>query len=116
MAMYGICEICCEPRKMNHDHEPDTGPRNYRGWLCTLCNSRLGWLERNRSMITKYLERNHEIDKPLFYSLDDCLQDAQKRGEAMMREYYESRRLERSRRRALARDTARPKALLQAAI
>ena len=57
-------------------------------------------------MITKYLERNHEIDKPLFYSLDDCLQDLQKRSEAMMREYYEEERLERRRRRARARDVA----------
>lgn len=57
-----ICEICGvseshnlngKNTKMAMDHDHETGI--FRGRLCSSCNRNLGWYERNKESIEKYL-------------------------------------------------------------
>jgi hypothetical protein len=48
------CEICdVKASKMCIDHKI---PGTYRGVLCQQCNTRLGWFEKYREIIEKYVE------------------------------------------------------------
>ena len=51
----GQCAICTSNRSklfVDHDHKTNT----VRGLICHFCNTKLGWLESNRSSIDSYLE------------------------------------------------------------
>jgi len=51
------CKICGginNGRTLHVDHNHDTS--KVRGLLCIKCNSHLGWYERNKNYIIKYLE------------------------------------------------------------
>lgn len=49
------CEICgILAKKMCIDHKI---PRTYRGVLCQQCNTRVGWLEKNKDIILEYIEK-----------------------------------------------------------
>lgn len=51
-----LCAICgAFPKQLVIDHNHETGA--IRGLLCQWCNSRVGWFERRRDIITKYIER-----------------------------------------------------------
>jgi hypothetical protein len=58
----GKCAICGTDkpggngRKLNVDHCHKTG--NVRGVLCFSCNAKLGWFEKNRESIERYLDKN----------------------------------------------------------
>ena len=60
----GKCQICgksepnrrCERLSVDHDHQ--TG--QVRGLLCSSCNTKLGWFEKNSDKITAYLEGANE--------------------------------------------------------
>lgn len=62
----GKCAICntpfieLPPRRTCVDHCHETG--EIRGMLCSSCNLKLGWLERNTERINAYL-KNYEITK-----------------------------------------------------
>lgn len=61
-AQQGKCKICgndCrDPNGRFHnlcvDHDHKTG--KFRGLLCKFCNSKLGWFENRKEIITAYLE------------------------------------------------------------
>jgi len=67
----GVCKICGnDPKiqgksKMNkilhidHDHKLNV----IRGLLCSRCNGALGWYEKYRKEINKYLDNNLSVDK-----------------------------------------------------
>jgi hypothetical protein len=56
------CEICgTKAKKMCIDHKI---PRTYRGVLCQQCNTRLGWFEKNVTIILKYVERGPQNITP----------------------------------------------------
>ena len=65
----GLCGICEEPFKtvgfVDHDHSCCSGVRScgkcVRGLLCSSCNSKLGWLECNRSKVNSYLKAPSSI-------------------------------------------------------
>ncbi len=49
------CEICgTRAKKMCIDH---VKPGSYRGVLCQQCNTRLGWFEKKKFEIFRYLEK-----------------------------------------------------------
>lgn len=62
-----VCEICGRPsttrgnskkKEYNNlciDHDHNTG--TFRGLLCSVCNRQLGWYEKNRENIEKYLSK-----------------------------------------------------------
>ena len=52
----GCCALCGKPvgEKLAVDHDHTTG--RVRGLLCILCNSLLGWYERNHQKIKSYTE------------------------------------------------------------
>ena len=55
----GICRICHrdfgeEAKRACVDHDHYTG--KIRGLLCTQCNTRLGWVERNWPRLLEYLK------------------------------------------------------------
>ena len=56
----GVCAICGQPQKSSRrlavDHNHITG--KIRGLLCTVCNTDLGWYERQKENIEKYLGEN----------------------------------------------------------
>lgn len=54
----GCCALCGKPvgEKLAVDHCHTTG--RVRGLLCILCNSLIGWYERNQSNIKQYLEES----------------------------------------------------------
>lgn len=52
----GVCALCETPpkkKRLNVDHNHETG--EVRKLLCTPCNTKIGWYEKNREKITKYL-------------------------------------------------------------
>lgn len=49
----GVCAICKRTRKLNVDHNHETGA--VRGLLCHGCNTTIGALERETSAMWKYL-------------------------------------------------------------
>jgi len=58
-----VCAICGGVNKngkhLSLDHDHATG--KFRGWLCSHCNSGLGWFKDNASIMAKaieYLNRN----------------------------------------------------------
>ena len=52
----GACEICKQVYPtLHYDHSHVTGL--HRGWLCCWCNLKLGWFEKWRTQIEKYLEK-----------------------------------------------------------
>ena len=54
----GHCEICGQhAKKMVIDHKHGT-KGTYRGVLCQQCNVRLGWVEKYRDDINRYLEKD----------------------------------------------------------
>jgi hypothetical protein len=56
------CEICgTKAKKMCIDHKI---PKTYRGVLCQQCNTRLGWFEKNLTIILKYVERGPQNITP----------------------------------------------------
>ena len=57
------CRICNKNKKrmvIDHAHEPHNRKFNqtYRGVLCHSCNVSLGWFEKNKENVNKYLEGN----------------------------------------------------------
>lgn len=67
-----VCEICgrsvAEATKwdskfavknlcIDHDHRTGT----FRGLLCQLCNRQLGWVEKHKDSISKYLDCQHRV-------------------------------------------------------
>lgn len=60
MAQNGCCKICQKPFKSTRtthvDHCHKTGI--IRGILCTVCNTKLGWLEMYTDKINEYLIAN----------------------------------------------------------
>lgn len=52
----GPCEICGRIKKLHFDHDHATGL--HRGWLCPVCNGRLGWLEKHKLQIESYLGKS----------------------------------------------------------
>lgn len=58
-AANGICEICGLNTKLVYDHDHKTG--KFRGWLCALCNSGIGFLKESKAILEssiKYLENS----------------------------------------------------------
>ena len=56
----GTCYICNHPeksRKLAVDHCHTTG--QIRGLLCLICNTKLGWYEKNKESINQYLAREN---------------------------------------------------------
>ena len=53
-ACHKRCEICGSTKKLCVDHNHKT--LRFRGMLCQSCNRFLGWFERNREKIEKYLK------------------------------------------------------------
>ena len=56
----GYCAICGKPeclfeRKLGLDHDHNTG--KWRGLLCSSCNTKLGWFEKNKKEILEYLNK-----------------------------------------------------------
>ncbi len=56
----GLCTICNQDLGLMHkraclDHDHYTGQP--RGLLCTQCNTRLGWLEKNIYRLLPYLQQ-----------------------------------------------------------
>ena len=52
----GDCEICgLWYKSLVLDHDHGTGLK--RGWLCSWCNLKLGWLEKHKVTILGYLGR-----------------------------------------------------------
>lgn len=60
--LYNKCEICgkenviCSKRVnlcVDHDHSTN----KFRGLLCSVCNRQLGWFEKNKENIEKYLNK-----------------------------------------------------------
>jgi Recombination endonuclease VII len=50
----GPCEICgLWWDQLHYDHDHATGL--HRGWLCSWCNRQLGWYEKQKENILKYL-------------------------------------------------------------
>jgi formate dehydrogenase maturation protein FdhE len=51
----GMCKICgrMPPHTLNIDHDHVTG--EVRGLLCVVCNTSLGWYEKNALSISSYL-------------------------------------------------------------
>lgn len=50
-----ICEVCSSSdRKIAFDHDHDTG--DFRGWLCTNCNSALGLVNDDVEVLEKLIE------------------------------------------------------------
>lgn len=55
-AKSGPCEICgLWWQQLHYDHDHSTGL--HRGWLCPWCNRQLGWYERQKENILRYLEK-----------------------------------------------------------
>ena len=67
------CEICGKtleesvkwdskfaPKNLCTDHDHTT--KKFRGLLCSVCNRQLGWFERNREAILKYLNKDKVIN------------------------------------------------------
>lgn len=63
-----VCEICGrsieETVKWDHEHAPkrlcidhDHNTNKFRGMLCSVCNRQLGWYEKNKEKIEKYLQK-----------------------------------------------------------
>lgn len=50
---HGPCDICHRVLKLNFDHDHSTG--EFRGWLCTRCNTGLGHYERFGDAFAEYL-------------------------------------------------------------
>ena len=58
----GVCTVCDrdfgeESKRACVDHDHYTG--QIRGLLCTQCNTRLGWLEKNIYRLLPYLQQRH---------------------------------------------------------
>ena len=49
----GYCEICGEDKRLVIDHDHETG--TFRGWLCRQCNSGIGMMNDDPSIIEKAL-------------------------------------------------------------
>lgn len=52
----GCCLICNRPvpyDNVDTDHDHQTG--EFRGLLCRYCNSRLGWFEKYKNIVLKYI-------------------------------------------------------------
>ncbi len=59
-AQKGLCSICETDFGLQHkracvDHDHYTG--QIRGLLCTQCNTRIGWLEKNVYRLLPYLQQ-----------------------------------------------------------
>lgn len=62
----GACDICQQEFAVLHfDHDHLTGA--HRGWLCGPCNRQLGWYEKQKHKVDKYLEKRkaHQYEIPL---------------------------------------------------
>lgn len=50
----GPCEICKETHKLHFDHDHKTG--QFRGWLCTKCNTSIGLMRENPEFLRAAIE------------------------------------------------------------
>lgn len=48
------CELCNYGVRICFDHDHKTG--KFRGWLCTKCNTMVGFIEKNIEMLPKVIE------------------------------------------------------------
>lgn len=71
LSTHQKCEICGKsideavrwenksaPKRLCIDHDHTTG--RFRGVLCQVCNRQLGWYEKHKDSITKYLHKDDE--------------------------------------------------------